>query len=84
MLLTDVVMPGMSGPQLAEKILEHRPDTKVLYMSGYAEDVDEVRAAIERGQTFLPKPFTPERLLTRLREALGEGVDLEDGVAEER
>ena len=83
-LLTDVVMPGMSGPQLAEKILEHRPDTKVLYMSGYAEDVDEVRAAIERGQTFLPKPFTPERLLTRLREALGEGVDLEDGVAEER
>lgn len=83
-LLTDVVMPGMSGPQLAEKILEHRPDTKVLYMSGYAEDVDEVRAAIERGQTLLPKPFTPERLLTRLREALGEGVDLEDGVAEER
>lgn len=78
LLLTDVVMPGISGPQLAEQLVEQRPELSVLYMSGYAEDVDEVRAALSRGQTFLPKPFTPEGLLKRLREALGEGGEIAD------
>lgn len=74
LLLTDVVMPGMSGPQLAMQLLEKRPDLPVLYMSGYAEDVHEVRRALSRGQHFLAKPFTPEQLLRRVRLA----VDGED------
>ncbi len=69
-LLTDVVMPGMSGPQLATALLEQRPELVVLYMSGYAEDVEEVRAALSRGQTFLAKPFAPEALLQSLRDAI--------------
>ena len=70
LLLTDVVMPVMGGRELAESMLASRPELKVLYMSGYTEDVAIVQSAVEPGVTLLQKPFTPERLLTRVREAL--------------
>ncbi len=57
LLLTDVLMPGMTGPQLAEELLRRNPDLKVIYMSGYPN-----RELIERNAAFLPKPFNPASL----------------------
>jgi two-component system cell cycle sensor histidine kinase/response regulator CckA len=62
LLLSDVVMPGLRGPDLAQRVVELRPQIKVLYMSGYANQALE---------NFLPKPFTPQLLATRIRESLG-------------
>jgi CheY-like chemotaxis protein len=70
LLLTDVVMPGMSGRILAEKLATFHPDAKVLYMSGYTDDA-VIRHGVQRGKTpFLQKPFTPLALATRVREVL--------------
>lgn len=69
-LLTDVVMPGMSGTELAPKLREQRPNLVVLYMSGYTDDrAERVAAAIPEGH-FVQKPFTPRMLLDRLRSVL--------------
>ena len=70
LLLTDVMLPGASGRELAERIRETRPDLKVLYVSGYTDD-DAVRAgAIPPGSKFLQKPFTLGSLLAKVRESL--------------
>jgi CheY-like chemotaxis protein len=58
LLLTDVVMPGLSGTQLAEQLAEDRPDLPVLYMSGFAG-----HDLLERGEAFLAKPFLADDLL---------------------
>jgi signal transduction histidine kinase len=70
LLLTDVVMPQMSGPEVAEKLHSLRPDTKVLYMSGYPDHpvFEQGKALIENA--FLPKPFTPNVLAKKVREVL--------------
>jgi two-component system, cell cycle sensor histidine kinase and response regulator CckA len=69
LLLTDVVMPDLSGPQLAEHLQPFRPQMKVLYMSGYP---DALVASSTRGSQvdLINKPFTEEDLLRRLREVL--------------
>jgi PAS domain S-box-containing protein len=70
LLLTDVVMPGMSGRELVERFRELRPRARVLFMSGYAGDDLTSRGVAEEGAHFIPKPFTPELLAERVREAL--------------
>jgi signal transduction histidine kinase len=70
LLLTDVVMPRVSGPQLAERLALSRPELKVLYMSGYAGGMNPQLALHGSGATFLQKPITPEVLARRVREAL--------------
>ncbi len=72
LLLTDLVMPRMSGRALAERLLADRPGTAVVYMSGYAADVFE-EGEVGAGLYFLAKPMTPDRLLETVRQALGAG-----------
>ncbi len=70
LLLTDVVMPGMSGRELAERLRRLSPELKVLYMSGYREEALDGRGLANQGRAFLQKPFTPSALTHRVRELL--------------
>ena len=70
LLLTDVVMPQMSGPEVAEKIQIVRPGIKVLYMSGYPDHPVFEQGGISRDASFLPKPFTPNVLAKKVRDVL--------------
>jgi two-component system cell cycle sensor histidine kinase/response regulator CckA len=74
LLVTDVVMPAMSGPELAERLLEERPEMKVLYMSGYASDVVLRPGPRDPGVAVLEKPFSADGLLSRARESLEAAV----------
>jgi signal transduction histidine kinase/CheY-like chemotaxis protein len=70
LLLTDVVMPEMDGRQLHKKLIEKMPGLKVLYMSGYNDDVIHVRGVSEDGLEFIQKPFTVGALTRKVREIL--------------
>ena len=70
LLLTDVVMPGASGPELTRQLIAARPSLKVLYMSGYAEEAILTRGVSEAGISFLHKPFTADSLVQAVRTAL--------------
>jgi PAS domain S-box-containing protein len=69
-LLTDVVMPGASGPELTRQLVEQRPALRVIYMSGYTEDVIVQHGVLEPGIAFLNKPFNSETLGAKIREVL--------------
>jgi hypothetical protein len=69
-LVTDVVMPGMSGPELAESLRAQRRGMAVLFMSGYTDDFLDRRGALSAGTMVLQKPFTERGLTLRLREVL--------------
>src|SRR5918996_1031966 len=70
LLLTDVVMPGMTGKEMAAKLLVERPGMRVIYISGYSEDVIVHQGAVEEGVVLVQKPFTAEALLSKVREVL--------------
>ncbi|MGB9286267.1 MAG: response regulator, partial [Candidatus Sulfotelmatobacter sp.] len=71
LVITDVVMPGLSGHELVQQLLPTRPDAKVLYLSGYAEDAFATPLASEDQKAFLQKPFTLQSLSRKVREVLG-------------
>jgi len=72
LLLTDVIMPDLTGPVLAERLRRHQPDLQVLFISGF-HDADMVqRFVTDKGFTLLPKPFTRDGLLRVVQGALAE------------
>ncbi len=71
LVLTDVVMPEMSGPECCEQLSKIVPDVKVLFMSGYTADAIARRGVLEKGTNFIPKPFTVDSLARKVREVLG-------------
>jgi two-component system cell cycle sensor histidine kinase/response regulator CckA len=81
LVLTDVVMPGMNGRGLVERLAGIRPSIKSLYMSGYTDDDIIRRGFIEPSKSFLQKPFTSEALLQTVRKVLDEGLPVNVGAA---
>ena len=70
LLITDVVMPVMSGRDLSDNILQNNPDLKVLFVSGYTDDVIMHHNILDENVNFLAKPFGPEDLIRKVREVL--------------
>jgi CheY-like chemotaxis protein len=71
LLLTDVIMPHMTGKELADQLRPLRPQIKVLYMSGYAADIISSRGLLNSGEQYIAKPFVLDSLLAKVRAALG-------------
>jgi nitrogen-specific signal transduction histidine kinase/CheY-like chemotaxis protein len=82
LLLTDVVMPGINGRVLAERLHLKQREMKVLYMSGYTDSFIAIHGALERGMTLLNKPYTEDELVQKVRETLrrGAGESKEEGL----
>jgi two-component system cell cycle sensor histidine kinase/response regulator CckA len=72
LIVTDVVMPRINGPELVKKLLQLRPGVKVLYMSGYAESFLKKSTELPPDLIYLQKPFPMTTLLNMMRELLGE------------
>ena len=73
LLLIDLVLPKMGGWELSERLQKQRPDTHVLYMSGYGDDTSPVRRVLDAGRSLLAKPFDPEELASKVRAVLDSG-----------
>jgi YesN/AraC family two-component response regulator len=69
-MITDVVMPVMSGPDLAPRAWARRPEMKILYVSGYTERAFASHAVLDPRSGFLQKPFMPQALASKVRELL--------------
>jgi two-component system cell cycle sensor histidine kinase/response regulator CckA len=69
-LLTEVVIPGLTGPELAERLTRTRRETKVVFMSGCTTEVMDQYGLLRSGAPFIGKPFTPDLLVRKVREAL--------------
>ena len=75
MLLTDVVMPGMSGTELYTRIKKINPDIKILYMSGYNEEIVDQHNILKDQNSFIQKPFTLTELQKKIQTVLGQTAD---------
>jgi two-component system, cell cycle sensor histidine kinase and response regulator CckA len=70
LLVTDVVMPGMSGAEMAAQLVLHHPEMKVLFTSGYTDDAIVRHGVLDEGVSFIGKPYTPSALAKKVREVL--------------
>ncbi|HEX4439786.1 MAG TPA: PAS domain S-box protein [Thermoanaerobaculia bacterium] len=70
LLVTDVIMPGASGPELSRRLISDRPDLRVLFVSGYTDETIASQRLLASGASFLQKPFTPEALARKVRDVL--------------
>jgi two-component system, cell cycle sensor histidine kinase and response regulator CckA len=70
LLVTDVVMPGMNGPQLAQAVKESHPEIKVLFLSGFTDEALAAHGLLDIGPPFLKKPYAPDELTQKVREVL--------------
>jgi len=78
LMLTDVVMPGLRGPELAERVLDLQPDIRIIFMSGYAEET-VLKAVMDSDKPFVAKPFTLQRLIEQVRCELDRSSEIEAG-----
>jgi two-component system, cell cycle sensor histidine kinase and response regulator CckA len=74
LVLTDVVMPRMNGRELAERMAKIRPEVKILYTSGYTDDIILHHGVLEEGVQFISKPFSSSNLIRKVRELLDRNV----------
>jgi CheY-like chemotaxis protein len=72
LLVTDVVMPGMDGKELAALVARRFPSVKILFMTGYTDEATLREEILDRGRGIMLKPFSPEELLEKTREVLDE------------
>lgn len=77
LLLLDVISPGLSGPMVADRIVETQPGLRVLFISGYGRTSVVQRYVVEKGYALLTKPFTPDQLVKKVREVMDAAVPVE-------
>jgi two-component system, cell cycle sensor histidine kinase and response regulator CckA len=70
LLVTDVILPGMNGPELADRLTSLRAGMRVLFTSGYTGDVSQLRTVLDRGLAYLQKPYSPPAITAKVREVL--------------
>jgi two-component system cell cycle sensor histidine kinase/response regulator CckA len=70
LLVCDVILPGLSGPSMAELFAELHPETVCLFIAGLPDNPEVLERILARGRAFLPKPFVPQTLLSKVREVL--------------
>jgi PAS domain S-box-containing protein len=75
LVMTDMIMPGMNGRELADQLREFRPGIRLLFTSGYTDDTVFRQSLVEPGSHFIQKPYTPQALTAKVREALSETPD---------
>ncbi len=71
LVVSDVVMPEMDGPTLMKELKQRKPEIKIIFVSGYAEDAFDRSVADHKEFNFLPKPFTLRQLVTVVKETMG-------------